>query len=454
MQTLQKVDILSLDVSIWTAWKRLRPEDLKLGDGAELPPEEVAHLGSKRVMDPERLHPFLKLKKQMERACEAIGIRFLGGYAIPRDKTADLSKVLDRIAAEFEAEKRDFLAEYDKAVEEWVAKHPRFEDALRRAIEPVSAIGNRLGASFSIYRIAPAEDSGSLDREVLRMGNKLLDEVAREANETYEKSVAVRTEKNVSKRIAAPLRRIRDKLDGLSFLDGAVLPMVAAIDELLASFPAEGKVVEGALYHEIVAMILILSDPEKMRKHAATRAASPGPADLFSSDEDEEGQLDFGGAFTADEDPAAGPVPVAAAQVEEGRPASKAGSDFSIFDGLFGDAEEAPADAPAAAEEHGSAVIADPVQPVAETSADAAPPAAQATAEPVTLLREEEAPAGGSPEAAPAVDPAPEADEAPVEEEDDKDAEDLPAAAMPELGEPARSVPRVKPQVLVENCFF
>ncbi|WP_240191877.1 DUF3150 domain-containing protein, partial [Desulfoprunum benzoelyticum] len=41
---------LHLEVNIWTARKKLSPEDF---DGAKLPPDDLASLGSKRVCDPE-----------------------------------------------------------------------------------------------------------------------------------------------------------------------------------------------------------------------------------------------------------------------------------------------------------------------------------------------------------------------------------------------------------------
>lgn len=339
MKTLDKVDILSLGVTIWTGRKKLRAEDLNLGVGGELPSEDVASLGSKKVMDPDRLNVFHKLKKQMERLLESVGIRFLSGYAIPREKTEAVTEALDKIVREFLGEKSTFLAEYDKEVEEWIAKHPNFEDALRRAIEPASAVSHRLWADYSTFRISPADKSGSLDREVARMGNQLLAEVAQEANELYEKSVASRTEKSLSRRIAGPLKRMRDKLDGLSFLDGAVAPMVAGIDELIASFPEKGNI-ENGVYHEVVAKILILSDPDKIRSYAASRPATGGIGDLFASIED--GEIvdpDDGFPGEDDEDEPEAVVQVAAAPVVGTK--AEGPTDFSIFDGVFGDGDDA-----------------------------------------------------------------------------------------------------------------
>ena len=90
MNILDNIAILVLSVSLWTGRKQLRQEDLKLADGSELPPQKLASLGSKRVMDPAALAPFATFKRRAERTVLAVGTRFLGGYAVPVEKLDEL----------------------------------------------------------------------------------------------------------------------------------------------------------------------------------------------------------------------------------------------------------------------------------------------------------------------------------------------------------------------------
>ena len=83
---LENISILILSVSLWSGRKKLRPEDLRLADGSELPPDKLATLGSKRVMNPAALTPFASYKSRAERAVLSVGTRFLGGYAVPVGK--------------------------------------------------------------------------------------------------------------------------------------------------------------------------------------------------------------------------------------------------------------------------------------------------------------------------------------------------------------------------------
>jgi hypothetical protein len=95
----------------------------------------------------------------------------------------------------------------------------------------------------------------------------------------------------------SPFKRIRDKLDGLAFLDHRVSPVVHTIDELLSRVPKTGAL-DGAYLQEVFAFALLLSDPDKIRRHgeglAQTVVLSSGtdPGTLPSSVQDEENQAE------------------------------------------------------------------------------------------------------------------------------------------------------------------
>ena len=49
-QILDKMSVIALDCSIWSGARRLKPEDLVLGKGGQLPSDEVVSLGSKKAV--------------------------------------------------------------------------------------------------------------------------------------------------------------------------------------------------------------------------------------------------------------------------------------------------------------------------------------------------------------------------------------------------------------------
>ena len=92
--------VVNLDIHIWTARKKLVPLDL---GGAELPPEDLASLGSKRVCNPEDLRSFTTLKARAVSVLERSGIRFLSGWAVPDTRIDDIMRELAVIRDEFNA---------------------------------------------------------------------------------------------------------------------------------------------------------------------------------------------------------------------------------------------------------------------------------------------------------------------------------------------------------------
>ena len=62
------------------------------------------------------------------------------------------------------------------------------------------------------------------------------------------------------------IKRMRDKLDGLGFLDYRVAPVVSMIDDLLMRIPTKGAI-EGPILQEILATAMLLADSDKTRRH-------------------------------------------------------------------------------------------------------------------------------------------------------------------------------------------
>ena len=132
---LEHVVLVKVEANIYGARKKLKKEDLVLADGSKLPPEDLASLGSKRLLDPEQLTVFNRLKKEAERICLRVGTRFLGGFAIPTEAATGITTELERIAQDFAVAKTGFLAGYDAAVTDWVVRHPEFASIIEQAVD-------------------------------------------------------------------------------------------------------------------------------------------------------------------------------------------------------------------------------------------------------------------------------------------------------------------------------
>lgn len=266
---LDRVVLVKVEANIYGARKKLKKEDLVLADGSKLPPEDLASLGSKRLLDPDRLTVFNRLKKEAERICLRVGTRFLGGFAIPCESAAGITLELERIAQDFANAKAEFLAGYDAAVTEWVVRHPEFAGIIEQAVDSVEFVSTRLSFDYLIVTVGvpealPAEDLARLETKIGSLSEQMFYEISVEANLLIEQSLLGKDQ--VTRNALRPIRRMRDKLDGLGFLDYRVAPVVGTIDALLARIPDKGAIT-GSILQEILATTMLLADPDKTRRH-------------------------------------------------------------------------------------------------------------------------------------------------------------------------------------------
>lgn len=274
---LDQIDVVKLDINLWTSSKKLRAEDLVLADGSKLPPEDLAYLGTKKTIDPDKLKEFNRIKKEAERICLQSGTRFLGGFANPRNEIPRITQELDDLSKTFYEARDMFLATYHEDTEEWIARHAEFGDAIRRAIEPVDSVAAKLRFDYVVFRVTvPQADAvlpasipaavDSLTRRTNSMSDQLFHEIAQEASQLIDRSFVGKD--TVTGRSLNAFRRMRDKLDSLGFLDHRCMPVVDRIDVVLDALPKQGPY-NGVAFNSLFTLGLLLSDPDKIKRHGS-----------------------------------------------------------------------------------------------------------------------------------------------------------------------------------------
>jgi hypothetical protein len=331
---LDQVVLVKVDATIYGARKKLNKEDLVLADGSKLPPEDLASLGSKRLLDPDRLSVFNRLKKEAERICLRVGTRFLGGFIVPVAAAAQVTTELDRIARDFAQARAEFLGGYDAAVQDWMVKHPEFAGIIEKAIDSVALVATRLAFDYLVVSVALPEQMSTqeverLESKIGSLSEQMFHEIAVDANLLVEQSLLGKEQ--VTRNALRPIKRIRDKLDGLCFLDHRVAPVVATIDDLLGKIPNRGTI-EGSLLQEILATAMLLADPDKTRRHGEGLLATQAP--VVETDADVE-VVETVDQAEAESSVLAASPPVIAGTVTDD-------PDFTdLFDGIFDDELEA-----------------------------------------------------------------------------------------------------------------
>lgn len=265
---LDHLVVVNLDIHIWTARKKLVPLDL---GGAELPPEDLASLGSKRICNPDDLRSFGTLKARAVNLLERNGIRFLSGWAVPDTRLPNISKELTTIRNEFNAAKASFLQRYDQSVQDWIAKHPQWGNIIAGSTVSEEYVRSRIDFHWQVFRVArpgladPTQNIDDLATDIDRLGNTLFDEVAKAAGEAWQRCYAGKTE--ITRKALSPLKSIHDKLIGLSFVEPRVAPIAELLDTAFRSIPKRGAI-KGSILTMLQGLVSLLQNPQALMEQA------------------------------------------------------------------------------------------------------------------------------------------------------------------------------------------
>ena len=260
---------VNVDITCWSGKKTLTPEDLGL-DRSQLPPETLISLGDKQLVDPEALKTFGSIRSAARRLCLAVGTRFLGGYAVPVAKAPALLAELDALGQRYQDARTAFLAGYDTQLTTWTQQQPpEWQRLIQDALVPAEYVGGRLRFAVQSVRFAAPDPAviahPGLSQALSGLSGQVFHEIACTAREALEKSFQGKRE--VTRRALSPLASIRDKLDGLSFLDGRFRAIVGEIDRLMAQVPKQGPIAHGVLAG-LTQFLSLAAQPDGLRTWA------------------------------------------------------------------------------------------------------------------------------------------------------------------------------------------
>ena len=228
---------------LWTGRAKMSETDFGFDHG-ELPPEAIASLGSKRVIDPEALKPLNKIRYQMRRSCMEVGVRFLGGFAVPANAAETLVKKLESLVLEGEVIKGDFMQSLDRKLQIWHAAHPKWAHILSAGTPERESIAKRIQFGFHAILVTTPENdivAKSIINAVDGMGASIIDEISSEARTFVEKSLDDGRDQG-SQKTLLPMRRIAKKLAGMRYIDPQFQKITEVVDAVIDTLPLSGRV--------------------------------------------------------------------------------------------------------------------------------------------------------------------------------------------------------------------
>lgn len=264
---LNHLVVVNLDIHIWTARKKLSPLDL---GGAQLPPGDLASLGSKRICNPEDLRTFSTLKARAVNLLERSGIRFLSGWAVPHARVDNIMRELAVIRDEFNTAKDAFLQRYDQSVQDWIAKHPQWGGIIAGSTVSEEYVRARSDFRWQVFQVTqpamvnPAQQVDDLAKDIEQLGHTLFDEVAKDAADAWHRCYAGKTE--ITRKALSPLKAIHEKLMGLTFVEPRVAPVAELLETAICSIPRRGAII-GSRLIMLQGLVSLLRNPQALMEH-------------------------------------------------------------------------------------------------------------------------------------------------------------------------------------------
>ena len=285
IKILDNLVALNLEINLWSARRKMTPDDF---GGANLPPDDLATLGSKRIADPEQLKIFNTLKARAFSYLDRHGVRFMSGWAIPEDKANMIIEELVKIRKEFLAAKDEFLSQYETFLDNWIQKHGAWATIIKNSTVGADYVRARLSFRWQLYKVSPvvaaSGESASLESgladEVTGLGQTLFGEVARSADEIWKKVYMGKTE--VTHKALSPLRALREKLIGLSFVEPHVAPVAEIIQTAIKKLPPKGNIT-GSNLVMLQGLVCLLRDSKSLALHSQKLIEGYGPATVLDA---------------------------------------------------------------------------------------------------------------------------------------------------------------------------
>lgn len=235
--------------------------------------------GSKiRWFPKEPLNFVNKSKQQISRSLNAYGVRWGDMTIVPLARLDELQQEIENIQLEWQQDLDAMLLDFDNLVSQWQRDNLDVADIMRRYTMDKTEFGGR----FKLKMLPPVAFKPLIDKEddeaAEELANSMLDnlyeEVAKMANDVYERSFFIKDSKGhkvprtrANRRIKDSFKTLIQKLGGLSFLDSNIEKVITETERVLNSMPKTGWIENNDLT-ALAHWTCVMSNAETLKNHA------------------------------------------------------------------------------------------------------------------------------------------------------------------------------------------
>jgi hypothetical protein len=243
----EKISVIALSINQWTSNEKTSADDLGLNND-EIP--GFLRLGYKQMVDPKRLLPFGRIKREAERLVAESGVKTAIGVVHPNDVLVGVVRKLGPLKAGYYEEKHKLLNNLQLWRREWIdhckLHWPDKVAALEEAEDPSAYIERQVQFRFVAYAVSELESLDPSEDALLKAGFreareglfwKLVEQAARDCKSMIK---ALKMNERNGQKTLRPLKALGKKIRGLSFLDNRLISVADAVDEMIERLPKLG----------------------------------------------------------------------------------------------------------------------------------------------------------------------------------------------------------------------
>lgn len=219
---LNKVVVFTLDgIHLTTGKKTMTPDELRgiNSDSIVLPPEKIASLGSKQIIDPKQINRLRGYRTTAYALCAKYGVPFLSGYAVPSTLADELRNHLNDLKNDFYSFKTDFIDMISDNFLAWldIKDDDEHSEVVKKLFESecidIKRLEEKLQFGFSSFNIAPYGE-GEEEEKTNSLKDAVLMDVAEKAYEIINRGTY--NSNNVSQSTLNVIRDMQTKLLSLA----------------------------------------------------------------------------------------------------------------------------------------------------------------------------------------------------------------------------------------------
>lgn len=209
----------------------------------DLPDAKVANLGEKRVINPELLKPFGKLRARAWARAARKGIRILDGYGQNPEIAKQVVQDIQDVCREAQEHANYIVNNWSALVNDWANQNPKWSDMIRKSAPSREWVKERFSFSVRAYPLgldtleAMGIEDNALVEEMGGLGDRLIAELVDTANTLWKEFL---TREKVTSRQISPLITMQEKAETLGYLDKRAAQVGKDLGALLKILPPKG----------------------------------------------------------------------------------------------------------------------------------------------------------------------------------------------------------------------